>query len=321
MTLQRPAVSATARPRKLARMHRSARNLIGIAMSVCAGLCPAADIPQPAPAMQAAALAQRINRDRACTQIRVIGPCLCGGVPCGMRIMMNVPVAFTETVQKPGDTLLGLAPELALRAAQLPASTGSSQRSALDHTAEVHAWSLGDAAWLMPAAAGGAHAACALCRPSDASMPAPPEPWPRLVYASEADVLQWRAGARDTLRMALQADLPPATLGAWGPLYPRQMRDLGTSELVHSAKSGYRALSLARELPGGFGAPVDLAGAMQQAFPAASTCFAVGVQPLPEPASSPMPVRAAADGRYGWFYWRPVSCCADPARAAACAAP
>jgi hypothetical protein len=272
------------------------------------GLAAGAGADSP---LAAAQLAPRINRGPGCTQIRVLGPCLCGNVPCGVRIAMYVPVAFGETVQRPGDTLLDLPPALALLAAQLAPATGSSRHSALDHTAEVHAWSLGDDAWLMASPAD-----CALCRPSDAAPSS--SALPQLAYASEADALQWRTGVRDTLRAATWAASPDAVLGAWGPLYPRQMRDLGTSALVYSAKSVYRALSLARELPVGFSVPVDLAGRMQQAFPAVSACFAVGAQPLPEKGRSPQPAQTSVDGRDGWFYWRPVTCCVESSRFAAC---
>jgi hypothetical protein len=48
---------------------------------------------------------------------------------------------------------------------------------------------------------------------------------------------------------------------------------------------------------------------MQQAYPAVSTCFGVGEQPLPLAPLSARPVKASADGRYGWIYWRPTTCC------------
>jgi len=32
-------------------------------------------------------------------------------------------------------------------------------------------------------------------------------------------------------------------------------------------------------------------------------------------------VRASADGRYGWFYWRPVTCCVGFASLARCTQP
>jgi len=286
-------------------------------------------------------LARSINTDPGCTRILVLGTCWCGNVPCGVRVAMYVPVAFVETVQKPGDSLLALPPGLQQVVPAGPPGTGSSRQHGLDNTSEVHAWALSDAVWQASSLA-----ACAVCRPSDAWVPVAPVSMPRipgcdpplisfeavaaatlngplpvLVYASEADPLNWRSGCRDAARPPLAALTQPgqgATIGNWGPLYPRQMRDLGTTGAVYSAKTAYRALSIARDPLGSFKAPVDLAARMQQAFPVASACFAVGDQPLPEDSNSSQPVRTSADGRYGWFYWRPVTCCVSTASLAQC---
>jgi hypothetical protein len=281
-------------------------------------------------------LVGRIKAGPTCTRPQVLGLCDCGGVPCGYRVLMHVPVAFVETVRAPGDSLLDALPGLATPEA---AGTGSSRQSGLDNTAEAHAWLLQDRAWTWIA-----QPPCLTCRPSDALQPPPPaapvpgcgldmepaaqgQPLPAwspvlsaLAYASEFDALNWRTGCRDLQRAALPGADLAGSLGGWGSLYPRQMRDLGTSPVVYSAKSAYRALSIAREQLGTFGAPVDLAARMQQAYPAVSACFGVGEQPLPELARSPQPVRASADGRYGWFYWRPVTCCVDFASLAQCPA-
>jgi len=280
-------------------------------------------------------LARRINHDSSCTRVTILGPCLCAGLPCGWRVSTFVPVAFVETVRRPGDSLLAGA----LLPDSIPGGatgTMSSRQANLDHTAEVHAWALGDLAWQL----GGA-SPCPLCRPSDALVPTPPappaplpcepaasvaiallsawQPWlPALAYASELDEFNWRTGCRDLQWLAAMQMLPSLPLGQWGPLYPRQMRDLGTSALVYSAKTAYRALSIARDQLASFAAPVDLAGRMQQAFPAMSACFAVGAQPLPQAPFSPRPVQVSADGRYGWFYWRPVTCCVGAATLARC---
>ena len=155
-----------------------------------------------------------------------------------------------------------------------------------------------------------------------------------LVYASTADAANWRTGCRDLACAqdwlaqveacmsgapasdasvesvaSVVAVTTPACVGHWGALYPRQMRDLGTAPVVYSAKTAYRALSVARDQLGTFPFPVDLAGRLQQAYPVVSTCFGVGEKPLPDVQSSGQPVQISADGRYGWFYWRPVSCC------------
>jgi len=283
-------------------------------------------------------LARRISPDAQCTRSQLLGLCWCGAAaPCGYRVQMYVPVAFVETVRAPGDSLL---------AAALPAAAGSvgtlsSSDAGLDNTAEVHAWLLGDAAWLLTG-----QLPCLRCQPSDARS-APPPPMaaigplcgeasavvaalasnlgagflpvlPALAYASEADVVNWRTGCRDQLALDSWVQDRFGLL-QWGALYPRQMRDLGTPPIVYSAKTAYRALSIARDQLATFLFPVDLAARMQQAYPAVSACFDVGTQPLPQASTSDRPVQTSADGRTGWFYWRPVSCCVGFESLAHCA--
>jgi hypothetical protein len=282
-------------------------------------------------------LARRISPASACTRTEVLGLCWCGGTPCGYRIRMFVPVAFVETVRAAGDSLL-TAP---LPIAGNSLSTLSSSHSSLDNTAEAHAWLLGNAAWQL---SGGLP--CLRCQPSDARSPPPPRSsaadlvcgpvstvvtaltsslgsgfstaLSSLAYASEADAANWRTGCRDLL--AIDSWLPASSsLRGWGALYPRQMRDLGTPPVVYSAKTAYRALSIARDQLATFPFPVDLAGRMQQAYPAVSTCFDVGEQPLPQAPAADRPVWTSDNGRYGWFYWRPVSCCVGLESLAHCA--
>jgi len=283
-------------------------------------------------------LARRITPDPSCTRVQIQGPCFCGARPCGLRVRMYVPVALVETVRAPGDSLLAV-PGAAVAEA---AGTVSSSHAALDNTAEAHAWLLGNAAWLFSG-----QLPCLRCQPSDARLPPPPastlSDWmcdpasavvqaltgnvqsglgpllPSLAYASEADAVNWRTGCRDLLAIDTWSGQLAAGLGRWGPLYPRQMRDLGTPPVVYSAKTAYRALSIAREQLGTFPFPVDLAGRMQQAYPAVSTCFDIGEQPLPQAPASERPVATSGDGRYAWFYWRPVSCCVGFESLARCA--
>lgn len=283
-------------------------------------------------------LARWISPEPACTRTQVLGLCWCGPNPCGYLIRMYVPVAFAETVRAPGDSLLSV---------PLPAAAGSdgtlsSSHSGLDNTAEAHAWVLGNAVWLLAG-----RLPCLRCQPSDARSVGPPPSaaadlacgaassvvaalvssgvsgsaslLPSLAYASEADAVNWRTGCRDLFAFDSWRTLDPASLGRWGSLYPRQMRDLGTPPVVYSAKTAFRALSIARDQLATFPFPVDLAARMQQAYPAVSTCFNVGEQPLPQASSSDRPVQTSADGRYGWFYWRPVSCCVGFESLAHCA--
>ena len=304
------------------------QNPIAAALLACIGLSAAAAPARADPVFGMVQLAQRISPDAACTRIQVQGVCFCGVTPCGFQVRMYVPVAFVETVRAPGDTLLAAA----LPVAPASAGTLSSSHSALDNTAEAHAWVLGDAAWQLSGPL-----PCLRCQPSDARA-GPPPPWtaadlacgavatavsalssalgsgpasllPALAYASEVDALNWRTGCRDLLAIGTWGILGPIELGRWGPLHPRQMRDLGTPPVLYSCKTAFRALSIARDQLATFPFPVDASGRMQQAYPAVSTCFGVGEQPLPLAPASARPVRISADGRYGWFYWRPTTCC------------
>jgi hypothetical protein len=318
-TLQRPARSRCTAGRPTGAPPSAL--LLALAALACVPVPPAA--AQPASPLE---LARRINTDPACTRTEFLGLCWCGNAPCGYWIRMYVPVAFAETVPAPGDSLLGAA----LPAGAPSPSTLSSSHSGLDHTAEAHAWVLGDTAWKLSGPA-----ACLGCQPSDARAPAPPpssasdlacgsistviaalvssassaSPLPSLAYASEADFANWRTGCRDLAGLDPWIAGPLGDLGGWGRLYPRQMRDLGTSPVVYSCKTAFRALSIARDQLGTFPFPVDPAARMQQAYPAVSTCFDVGEQPLPQAPASDRGVQTSADGRYGWFYWRPTLCC------------
>jgi hypothetical protein len=326
-------------PRPAVRLPRHRPDNWAVSRSTLFALSAAlAWLPAPAaadPLLGPVQLARRICPDPACTRTQVLGLCWCGPNPCGYQIHMFVPVAFVETVRGPGDSLLGL-PLLA----EAAAGTLSSSQSELDNTAEAHAWVLGDAAWWLSG-----QPPCLRCQPSAARSPplAPPGadalcgpasavaaalagagassgsllPW--LAYASEADSLNWRTGCRDLSAIDSWPLADSAGLGKWGPLYPRQMRDLGTPPVVYSAKTAYRALSIARDQLGTFPFPVDPSARMQQAYPAVSTCFDIGAQPLPQAPFSDRPVQTSGDGRYGWFYWRPVTCCVGFQSLAQCA--
>ncbi len=299
-----------------------------------------------------------LDRAPGCLEMRVLGLCQCGPVPCGYRVRMYVPVAIAETVRAPGDSVL----------ADLPwagTDTLSSSLSMTDNTAEVHAWQITNAS-LLAAGPG----SCLACQPSAADLPAmaggAPGPsaavpggaacpsaasvtglldelgrgWsplsPRLVYASELDVFNWRTGCRDLAapgpgRWACApsidaigpangaAGADPACLGAWGPLYPRQMRDIGNTPLISSAKTALRAMSIAGEQLGRLSVPVDVQGRLQQVYPVRSACFEIGRSPLPQAPWSASPPRISPDGRHAWIYWRPVSCCVGFGSLARCA--
>lgn len=169
-----------------------------------------------------------------------------------------------------------------------------------------------------------------------------PPPLPRLLYATEIDSLNWRTGCRDTnlantfrsngltcaaaglasiggsavgqgVASLLGED---ACVGTWGPLYPRQMRTLGPSQITASALAAYRAMSnsakVFKTMPYLFG----LAGKMQLGAPQMSKCFHPGASPL----TWQMNQRASTSGKYAWVYWAPVTCCVSFSSVATCVA-
>ncbi len=296
------------------------------------------------------AVAGLLDPATACAAPQVIGICTCGGVPCGVRIRRYVPVAIVETVRSPGDSMIAAMPFLpstfrdALAAASGLGATGSSSLSTTDNTAEAHVWTLtdlpipglsclacGPASALVPAAppaGGGAVAAiCGAVAATDQALAAAAGAlatpgMPRLVYASELDAVNWRTGCRDVASAlaAIAAGSIP-TVGAWGALLPRQMRDIGPPPRLASALTGVRAMSLAREQLGVFPFPVDTQGKMQEAYPVVSACFRVGRLPLPTAPAAAMPAEVSPDGRYAWVYWRPVVCCIGASMQAQCLRP
>lgn len=301
-------------------------------------------------------LLQGLGLDASCAQLEVLGQCFCGPVPCGLSVRRFVPVAVIETTRAPGDSLLTewrlpMVPDSAGPAG----ATVSSALSQTDNTAEVHVWTLpgvplpllgcalcGAAAAAVPTGPASADAA-PLCSAASAVTDAVRSAGaalagaglPALAYASELDAVAWRTGCRDLGEISswlargvhcLGPALPgafaqtpdPLCLGAWGALRPRQMRDIGPSPILYSAKTAVRAMSLARDPLGNFAYPVDTAGQMQQLYPVVSACFRVGELPLPATGTSERPVAVSADGRYAWLYWRQASCCVGAAGAAAC---
>jgi hypothetical protein len=298
------------------------------------------------PPLDPSELLGRIDVDPQCAEATVVGACLCGPSPCGVRVVQFVPVAFVETVPAPGQSLIGAVPSGASGAA----GTGSSSLSITDNTAEAHVWALPDVpppgmpcpscspsrAAASPAPVSGPDATTGVCGPAAQVVRAIAEGaaalagplLPTLAYASELDAFNWRTGCRDLAAggsslaaTALACDAgadAQGCLGRWGPLRPRQMRDIGPTPLLYSAKTAVRAMSIAREQLGTFRFPVDTAGRLQQAYPVRSACFGVGQLPLPQAPGSAHPTVASADGRYGWIYWRRATCCLTPADAGLC---
>jgi hypothetical protein len=315
----------------------SLRPLAAALLVCCAG----------ARAFDLTALFQGLDAQGQCAQTITIGTCSCGPVPCAIRVERFVPVAIAETTRSPGDSIVA---PLSTGPA-VPAGTLSSSISLTDNTAEAHVWTLPDALVYL--------GSCLGCRAGSAISPSlalDPSPaacgaassvvqatqsaaamvvgsvGPKLAYASEFDALNWRTGCRDKTNSGLAAAFGlacaanfdasgDACIGRWGPLRPRQMRDVGPVGPLYSAKTAVRAMSIARDQLGTFAYPVDGAGRLQQVYPSVSDCFGVGELPLPQSGASLAPVRTSRDGRYAWLYWRKVGCCIGYGAAAQCLVP
>lgn len=162
---------------------------------------------------------------------------------------------------------------------------------------------------------------------------------PKPVYLSEVDLPNWRTGCGDesiaklmesngiTCATQTAADFMAlgsgfgsiigmdSCIGSWGPLFPRQMRERGLNPIAASAKTAYRAMSLARTSFGTMAFPLGIEGKMQQVYPTVSQCFHPG-EPLPQVTGKP--AMLSPNGVYGWVYWRPVTCCVPKGGAGGC---
>jgi hypothetical protein len=326
-------------------------------------------------------LAARFNR--TCVTYMQVGRCW---PPIRTRVVMWVPVAYVETVKKPGETLLRAGPLDALQRVMSSSvgaagSVGQTRSAYNDNSWETHVYAIPDRLVL----AAGLGPLNMVCTPSDANIGPDPAAMPggasallntsacgsafnvaadrmkgsitstigafgsemlctpRPAYLSELDFPDWRTGCRDmTVSNMLSsnaatcatqgvADLAgvgqsfagligeDSCLGAWGPLFPRQMRDVALTPVAASAKTAYRAMHIARKSFGSVDFPVGRDGLMQQVYPSVSACFPPGQHPLPQPPN-PMAANVSLDGNYGWVYWRRVTCCVPKAGVPFCPA-
>jgi hypothetical protein len=149
-------------------------------------------------------------------------------------------------------------------------------------------------------------------------------------YFSELDSLNWRTGCRDfsivkmlksnSFTCSAESDTKgigdlsakirsivgkDACIGDWGPLYPRQMRDIGPTNVIASATEAYRGMSEAATVFDTMSAPLSLSGKMQEAYPKVSKCFHPGAS-IKKVTSE---TKGSKNGNYGWIYWVHTSCC------------
>ncbi|MBU2734591.1 hypothetical protein HAQ00_02375 [Acidithiobacillus caldus ATCC 51756] len=160
-------------------------------------------------------------------------------------------------------------------------------------------------------------------------------------YFSELDMLNWRTGCRDlSITKMLRSNAftcgaenatrgvdglskkiqgivgKDACIGSWGPLYPRQMRDIGPTTTIASAVEAYRGMSEAATVFHTMSAPLNLQGKMQEAYPHVSGCFKVGTSIKKVTKMT----KGSHSGNYGWVYWVHTTCCVPFTRYESCIA-
>jgi hypothetical protein len=138
-------------------------------------------------------------------------------------------------------------------------------------------------------------------------------------YVSEIDPL-WRLQPGMALADPL-GFLGLGTLGVWARLYPRVGFAIHGSEPVGSAIAACRALHIANNpvdaTPIAAGQPTlrpvvipsdVFPSCIQLAHPRQTHCFPVGTNPALWETATVSP-----EGTYMWIFWRPRTCCVDPA--------
>lgn len=93
-------------------------------------------------------------------------------------------------------------------------------------------------------------------------------------------------------------------VGAWGPHYPRQNRTFGGNDPARAALTAYRALSIAAQI-GSFDNVHTEDAKFQTVYPVLEECYDIG----DSVAKVGRMTTGSNDGRYGFIYWQPVSCC------------
>ena len=264
-----------------------------------------------------------------CITFEVAGLCLSPTPPyVGVRIRYWEPALLVETVKRPGDTVVpGMGEILAQMTAEtskslmasvtgLPlAVTSGSQSSAVSganlkfNDVHVYAFPFPDIV------AGQTGLSCGISVP----------PAPFVKYLSELDAVEWRMGIMETLSPKSLASAALGSfcfavgkfsaglcMGAWGPVYPRRGFFVHQSEVVGSAATAYRAVSIASLdgftphvvlAPLGF-IPAPEKDRMQLIYPMVSPCINIGALP-----AFWENYKLSWNGKYVWIYWRHRECC------------
>lgn len=264
----------------------------------------------------------------SCIDLKVIGVCVKPPGIVGVVIMYWEPALLIETVQRPGDTLFealqpvisGLTSKVSAELAagitglSIPVSSGSSSSTVAQSNLrfnEVHIYEFPFRDQLM----------------SFVDMECPDKlPGGEFIkYLSELDFLEWRIGAVEAMqpKSMLSAASGPVCgalgnvvdglcMGVWGPVYPRRGFITHQSEVVASAATAVRAISIAGLSgsaahivlePIGF-EPSFSNDKLELIYPNPSACIKIGQNPVSWESG-----KLSATGKYLWVYWRRRICC------------
>ncbi len=263
-----------------------------------------------------------------CIDLRVIGVCMKPpGIP-GIVIMYWEPALLIETVKQPGDTIIEslkpLITDLTAKTAanimsqvvglSVPVSSGSNS-SKLTGTNlqfnEVHVYSFPFRDQIMAVI--------------DMECPDKLPTGSFIKYLSELDASEWRIGAIEAMHPKSIASaasgltcaisgafLDDLCMGFWGPTYPRRGFFTHQSEVVASAATAVRAVSISSFLGSTSHVVLETTGfvpslendKLELIYPKPSGCIKIGQNPLSWESG-----KLSSSGKYLWVYWRRRICC------------
>jgi len=263
-----------------------------------------------------------------CVDLRVIGVCVNSvGIP-GIVIMYWEPALLIETVKKPGDTVIGSLAPVISNAAQLGTSnllsgvkglsipvTGGSSSSKVTGTNlkfnEVHVYEFPFRDQIMSFI--------------DTQCPDKLPTGSFIKYLSELDSLEWRIGSIEAMHpksiasaasgltcAATGAFMDDLCMGFWGATYPRRGFITHQSEVVASAATAVRAVSISGLLGSTAHAVLEQIGfvpsfasdKLELIYPNKSGCIKIGQNPATWESG-----KLSSSGKYLWVYWRRRICC------------